>query len=81
MLSLLNAPLGHWRTHRLPGQLRVLRYQRRRGGRPLPLWIGRPLFPGRARDSREGLPGLRLTLHAEGKKVISDILIQLLLHF
>lgn len=26
---------GHWRTHRLPGKLCVLRHQRRRGGCPL----------------------------------------------
>lgn len=31
----LSCSSGHWRTHRLPGQLCVLRHQRRRGGCPL----------------------------------------------
>lgn len=59
---------GHWRTHRLPGQLRLLRHQGCGGGGPFRVWIGWPVFPGRAGDSRAGLPGLCLTLHSDGKK-------------
>lgn len=60
---------GYWRTCPLPGQLSVLRHQRRCGCCSLRVWSSRPIFPGQSSNTRESLSGLCLQVHSEGNNM------------